>query len=165
MHDSQAVSIHIAERYATLDDLKKILLIDRCYQPETMGGKWRSKDFKQVLSAEDMAILFSEAGGIAAGFVVIEIIGKHLEIHRLAVEPILLRCGVADSLVHNLKKLMSINGVRRLGVDVPESNLKAQQFFRAQGFKAKLPIHRTKDGDVYRFTYTFADLIGGRKSC
>jgi len=153
----------LVERYATEADVRAIVECDSYYDVDQLGGKWRARDFKQVLQCSDMAILIVEFRGAVAGYAVIERYAKSFELHRMAVVPALLRCGLGSMLVHSIKQRLSIKGPVKISVDVQESNLRAQMFFKSLGFKVKMPIIRAmRYGDIYRFRFTFADLIGGR---
>lgn len=110
-----------------------------------------------------MAILVVEIGGSLAGYAVLERYTKSFELHRIAVYPVFLRCGLGSLMVHSIKQRLSMRGPVKIAADVQETNLRAQQFFRALGFKVRMPIQRNmKYGDIYRFEFTFADLLGGR---
>lgn len=127
-------------------------------------GNWRTKDYKHCIRDSEMECTVVEAGGMFAGYMITERYVNTLEIWRLSVDPMLLRCGIGTRLVSSLQsRLLEFrsgkNGLRTLLADVDEDNLRAQQFFRSVGFRAKLPLVSDEDGSVfYRFTY---DLFGG----
>lgn len=162
MHNNQSIPREVIERIADDRDLEVIAACDKNYDDLMMGGVWRRKDFRQALRAEDMAIYVAETrdgvDAVFCGFMVVERYKRSYEIHRIAINPVLLRIGVGSVLVHALKKKMSLRGVREIACDVPQSNIRAQLFFKSLGFKAKLP----SDDKYYRFVFTFADLVGGR---
>lgn len=162
MHQDSGLAVSVNERFAKDIDIPAILHCDSAHDPEMLGGKWSSRDFKHCIGSEDMGCLMAEAGGIMAGYMVIESFRGSYEIRRIAVDAMLLRCGIGGMLVHALKRRLSLKGPHSLYVEVPEQNLKAQQFFRSLGFKAKTPIIRHSHGNAYRFVFRFADLFGGR---
>lgn len=163
MDSGESLEVEVTERYATEADIESIVDCDRAYSDEVLGGRWRAKDYQQVLRCSDMAILVVEIRGSLAGFAVLERYTKAFELHRIAVFPVFLRCGLGSLMVHSIKQRLSIRGPMKIAADVQESNLRAQQFFRSLGFKARMPIlSNMKYGDIYRFEFTFADLIGGR---
>lgn len=162
MHQDSGLAVSISERFAKDIDIPAILHCDSAHDPELLGGKWVKNDFKHCISSEDMGCLMAEAGGILAGYMVIESFKRSYEIRRIAVDAMLLRCGIGGVLVHSLKMRLSMRGAKSIYVDVPEENLRAQLFFKSMGFRAKPPIIRGNNGSIYRFVFTFADLFGGR---
>jgi ribosomal protein S18 acetylase RimI-like enzyme len=93
-----------------------------------------------------------------AGYMITEQYVNTIEIWRLSIDHMLLRCGIGTRLVSSLKgRLLDLRSgkkkIRTIVADVDEENLRAQQFFRSVGFRARLPIVRDGEGDYYRFAY------------
>jgi ribosomal-protein-alanine N-acetyltransferase len=76
-------------------------------------------------------------------------------ITRIAVFPEWHRMGAGTGLVNSLKLKMRHSRRTILEVLVPEDMLEAQLFFKAQGFRARLPIIRDECGDAYYWMQWF----------
>jgi len=79
-----------------------------------------------------------------------------LHVENFAVHPDYRRCGIGTAMVEKLKSKLSPIKRTSLALDVRESNLDAQLFFRHHGFKAVKVIreaYEDTDEDAYRFAY------------
>ena len=82
-----------------------------------------------------------------------------MELINLAVAPEFQRQGFGTRLVDKLKGKMSQNCRNRMFVEVPESNLDAQLFWKSQGFFAVEVLqdwYESEDG--YRFRYDYSEV-------
>lgn len=81
------------------------------------------------------------------GFMIYELQKTQLEILNFAVSPDDWRRGVGTAMVDKLKGKLSLQRRTQLLVEVRETNLAAQLFFRSQGFKATriLPDNLVED--------------------
>lgn len=127
---------------------------------------WRTKDFKHCLRDDDMVCTIAEVGGMFAGYIISEKYVDTIEIWRISVDRMLLRIGLGSYLVRSVtdqlmlpKRGKPCHKLRRALADIPEDNLRAQQFFRALGFRAQLPIVYEEHESFYRLVY---EQFGGR---
>lgn len=104
---------------------------------------------------------------VPAGFLVYECNRreKSLDILRFAVDPSYRRRGIGAELINNVKEHLT-SKFKRVTVDVPETFLGAQKFFRRQGFVATSVLRDWFDNeDAYhmRFSLNAAeDLVIGK---
>ncbi|TXH16456.1 MAG: GNAT family N-acetyltransferase [Hyphomicrobiaceae bacterium] len=153
----------LVKRPACYGDIAALQACDSAY-PELV--EWRAKDFKHCIRDEAMECSIVEVGGIFAGYMVIETYVSSVEIWRLVVDRQLLRCQIGSCLVRGVcsrlmlpRKGVPKHGMRNVIVDVPEENLRAQLFFKSLGFRARLPIVRDDEFNLYRMVY---EQFGGR---
>jgi ribosomal-protein-alanine N-acetyltransferase len=80
--------------------------------------------------------MVAEQGEKVVGFMIYELHKSKLHILNFAVNPNCRRQGVGAQMVSKLVSKLSSHRRTRITLEVRETNLYAQLFFRAQGFKA-----------------------------
>lgn len=126
-------------------DMDEVLLIER----SSFEFPWREADFVRCLRqrncigmvAESLA---GESANRVVGFVIYEVYSSRIELLNLAVHPDVRRRGVGRQLMAALYARLSAQRTR-IGFHVRETNLPAQQFFRAIGCKATGVVPRCYD--------------------
>jgi len=141
--------------------------------------QWTPEDFLRVLRQRNAIGMVGEIDEKVVGFVVYELHKHRLEILNLAVAPscrrmnqVVMRSagrskeingGVGASMVTLLKDKLADHRRTKIGLCVRETNLQAQNFFKAQGFKGVkvLPDYYDLDNkehgeDAYRMEYTLS---------
>jgi ribosomal-protein-alanine N-acetyltransferase len=116
-------------------DLGKVLEIER----RGPGPHWTRKDFLPVFHAADTDGWVAEADGRIVGFVVFQVHNaggsRRVVLRHLAVAPYWRRSGVGRAMLERLDEKLRAAG-DRIQATVEESNLAAQLFLRAGGYKA-----------------------------
>ncbi len=139
----------------------------RKHFPEVLGieqdcfGKfaWPEREFADTLSSRGCIgfVAICEKSNAVVGYMVYESCKDKLKLLNLAVDPAHFRHGIGRSLIAKLTGKLTANRRTRISTVVRETNLAAQLFLRAVGFRAQVPILKghyddTRD-DAYRFVY------------
>lgn len=103
---------------------------------ESFPCPWTEADLLGVLRATNCIGMVAVRGDDVVGYSVMVMHRNHLEVGNLAVDAGQQRKGVATELIHRVKAKLSPHRRPWISVKVRESNLPAQLFFAAQGFKA-----------------------------
>jgi ribosomal-protein-alanine N-acetyltransferase len=117
---------------------------------------WTRDDFWRCLRTRNCIALVAECEEAVAGYVVYEIHRDRLRILNFAVHQDLRRQHVGDTMVRKLIGKLTPLRRNRITLEVRESNLQAQLFWRAMGFRAIGIEHRFYDEtneDAYVFQY------------
>ncbi|MDA9858732.1 GNAT family N-acetyltransferase [Rubripirellula sp.] len=145
-------------RWMIRRDMPEVLQME-----QAAGGAWNEDDFIAKLRQRNSIGMVVEipTGGRdpepAVGFMVYTLHLKHLYLDRLVVDAKVRRRGLGRQMVGKLVGKLSADRRRQIDVDVPESDVATQQFFRSVGFEAiglgdgKISmVHRVFD-DVMKF--------------
>jgi len=119
---------------------------------------WSEDDFIRCLRQRNCIGMVAEDGEAVAGFMIYELHRDRLEVLDFAVMPTLQGRRIGQAMVMKLVNKLSPSRRCTIRVDVRETNLEAQLFFRAMQFKAVgvLPNHYDDcDDDAYRFEYVY----------
>jgi len=117
---------------------------------------WDEKTFIQTLR-ERMVVAFVVAlDEVVVGYMITNLQKDYIELLNLAVSPSMRRQGVGKLMIDKMKEKLSFEKRQRLVVDIVESNLQAQLFFKANEFLAvdiiKNSYVDTKE-DAYQMVY------------
>lgn len=120
----------------------------RCDMDEVRGIErrvfefpWFEEDFIRCLRQRNCVGMVAERGDRIVGFMVYELHAKKVNIMNFAVHPEDQRTGVGQAMLGKLlSKLDDLCRVR-ITLEVRETNLEAQKFFRSMGFKAVAVLH------------------------
>lgn len=126
-------------RWMTIKDFPAALEIeDLCFE-----FAWSEDDFRRCLQQQNCIGMVAEIEQTVeqsipaiAGFMFYELAPKRLHLLNLAVLPAMQRRGVGRSMIDKLKSKLSHQRRTRIATEVRETNLDAQLFFRAMGFRA-----------------------------
>jgi ribosomal-protein-alanine N-acetyltransferase len=97
---------------------------------------WTEEDFLRCLRQRNCIGMVAEQGEKVVGFMIYELHKTKLHILNFAVHPAYRRAGVGAQMVAKLISKLSSHRRVRITLEVRETNLAAQLFFRAQGFRA-----------------------------
>ncbi len=119
-------------RWMVTADLERVVEIDR-----SDGERfWPMAVLKNVLRRDVIGIV-ALVDGRVVGFAVFGFSAKMLVVKKLVVDPRFRRRGVGSAIVRKLKgKLMASKPTMKVGI--VETDLDALNFFKAQGFRAKI---------------------------
>jgi len=124
------VAVHI--RWMIRRDMPAVLDI------ETQGFEfpWTEEDFIRSLRQRNCIGMVAERGDSVVGFMIYELHKNRLHILNFAVCPSARRMGIGSAMVEKLLGKLSRERRNRIMLEVRETNLDAQLFFRSLGFRA-----------------------------
>lgn len=124
-------------RWMIRRDMPAVMEIDR----RSFEFPWREEDFIRCLRQRNCIGMVAEADDQVAGFMIYELHKSHLHILNFAVHPDFRLQGVGDAMVCKLIGKLSTQRRNKIFLEVRESNLAAQLFFRSCGFRAESILH------------------------
>ena len=145
-------------RWLIRRDMAEVLEIERA----SFQFAWTEEDFLCCLRQRNCIGMVAEHNHRIVGFMIYELHKSKLRILHFAVAPWARRQGVGRQMVHRLVEKLSQQRRKEIVLDVRETNLCAQLFFREQGFRAVgvLKNHyddTTEDAYAMRFLLHPAD--------
>jgi len=121
---------------------------------------WPEDQFISALRARNCIGMVAEVDTTIAGYMVYELLDKTIRLTNFAVHPTYTRHGIGTRMIAKLVNKLSTQRRTNVSLAVRETNLNAQLFFRACGFKATKVLREyfeTDDGrreDAYRMVLT-----------
>jgi [ribosomal protein S18]-alanine N-acetyltransferase len=97
---------------------------------------WSENDFQRCLRSPNVRGYCAESRLGILGFLIYQAHGAQVTLAKIAVVPSWQGRGIGRQLVHTLTSALHANQLRSIHVELRESNLAAQLFFRACGFQA-----------------------------
>jgi ribosomal-protein-alanine N-acetyltransferase len=128
--EKEQVRVHI--RWMIRRDMPEVLQTEQ----ESFEYAWTEEDFLRCLRQRNCIGMVAEQGERVVGFMIYELHKNKLHILNFAVHPQYRRGGVGAQMVAKLISKLSSHRRTRITLEVRETNLPAQLFFRSQGFKA-----------------------------
>ncbi len=125
----QDVRVHI--RWLIRRDMDTVLAIET----EAFEFPWLEEDFIRCLRGRYTIGMVAEHEDRVVGFMIYELYKSRIHVLNFAVAADVCRRGVGSQMVAKLKSKLSEQRRQRLMLEVRESNLGAQLFFRRQGFR------------------------------
>jgi ribosomal-protein-alanine N-acetyltransferase len=124
------IAVHM--RWMIRQDMPEVLAIDEAgfqfpWDEEAYIGYLRQRNCIGMVATHDERV---------AGFMVYELHKSRLHILNFAVHSAYQRKGVGTAMVHKLQGKLSLARRSRILVEIRETNLDAQLFFKAMGFHA-----------------------------
>lgn len=126
----QRLQAHI--RWMIRRDMAEVLDIES----ESFEFPWTEEDFIRCLRQRNCIGMVAECDNQVVGFMVYELNKTRLHLLNLAVARDFHRCGVGTQMMSKLIGKLSPQRRTRIVLEVRETNLRAQLFFRANGFRA-----------------------------
>ena len=146
--ESQVVQI----RWIIRSDMPSILDIES----KSFEFPWNEEDFIKSLRQRDTIGMVAEIGDEVAGFMVYELHKTRIHVVSFAVEPCFRRSGVGAAMIEKLRSKLHYQRRNRILLEVRETNLAAQLFFRSQGFRAISVLkkfYEQSEEDAYLMSY------------
>jgi [ribosomal protein S18]-alanine N-acetyltransferase len=131
----QEVRVHI--RWMIRRDMGDVLEIER----ESFEFPWDDEDFIRCLRQRNCIGMVAEHEGQVAGFMIYELHKTRIHVLNFAVARAYQRRGVGSQMVAKLIAKLSVQRRSRVVLEVRETNLAAQLFFRENGFRAVSVLH------------------------
>lgn len=96
---------------------------------------WSEKALKETLGQKQAAILGAWIGDELAGYIILYYVLDECEIARIAVKPAYRRRGAAGRLLEETEIFCHAKEIKRLLLEVRESNFAARTFYQKHGFE------------------------------
>ncbi len=119
-------------RWMVRRDLPEVLEIER----QSFEFAWTEEDFLRCLEQRNCVGTVARVGEEVVGYMVYQILKNRIHLLNFAVAPQWRRKGIGTQMVERLKKRLVQQGRQRITLEVRETNLPAQLFFRHCGFRA-----------------------------
>jgi ribosomal-protein-alanine N-acetyltransferase len=126
----QQTRVHI--RWMIRRDMPEVLNIER----ESFEFPWFEEDFIRCLRQRNCIGMVAEHGERVVGFMIYELHKTRLHILNFAVAKNMRKRGVGKQMADKLASKLSSQRRTRITLEVRETNLPAQLFFKKVGFKA-----------------------------
>ena len=130
MEVRQQVRVHI--RWMIRRDMQEVLDIER----GSFEFPWFEEDFIRCLRQRNCIGMVAEHGERVVGFMIYELHKTRLHILNFAVSDEFRRRGVGRQMIEKLVSKLSSQRRTRITLEVRETNLSAQLFFKQAGFRA-----------------------------
>ena len=148
-------SIRVHIRWMIRSDMQEVLQIEQ----GSFEHYWTEEDFMNCLRQRNCIGMVAEIGEQVVGFMIYELFKTRLNVLNFAVHPQFRRMGIGEQMMNRMISKLSTNYRTRIVLNVRDSNLPAQLFFREQGFKA-VYVHRNMfcdfGEDGYEMRYRIA---------
>lgn len=151
---TQTTGIHI--RWMIRRDMADVLGIEN----SSFEFPWNEDDFVRCLRQRNCIGMVVEQDDEIVGFMVYELHKTRLHILNFAVHQAQQRSGIGTAMVEKLKSKLSHQRRNRIVLEVRETNLEAQLFFKKQDFLALSVLRDFYDDtveDAYLMQHRFVD--------
>src|SRR5207237_2499735 len=128
--EKELARVHI--RWMIRRDMPEVLRTEQ----ESFEYAWTEEDFLRCLRQRNCIGMVAEQSEKVVGFMIYELHKTKLHILNVAVHPGQRRNGIGAQMVAKLVSKLSSHRRTRITLEVRETNLTAQLFFRCQGFRA-----------------------------
>lgn len=150
--------VHI--RWMIRRDMVEVLQIEN----RSFEFSWSEEDFVRCLRQRNCIGMIAEHNERVVGFMIYELHRNRLHVLNFAVHPDFRRRGVGTQMLKKLVSKLSPQRRSRIMLEVRETNLDAQLFFREQGFRAVSVLRdfyedTTEDAYLMQFRYTAAAAV------
>ncbi|GIW79101.1 MAG: hypothetical protein KatS3mg105_0908 [Gemmatales bacterium] len=151
--EKEQLRVHI--RWMIRRDMPEVLQMEQ----ESFEFAWTEEDFLRCLRQRNCIGMVAERGERVVGFMIYELHKTKLHILNFAVAPEFRRNSIGGQMVAKLISKLSSHRRTRITLEVRETNLAAQLFFRSQGFKAVRVLREYYDDtgeDAFLMQYSIA---------
>ena len=155
--EKEQVRVHI--RWMIRRDMPEVLQTEQ----ESFEYAWTEEDFLRCLRQRNCIGMVAEQGEKVVGFMIYELHKNKLHILNFAVHPSCRRLGVGAQMTAKLVSKLSSHRRTRITLEVRETNLGAQLFFRSQAFRAVRVLrgfYEDSGEDAFLMQYKLADDLG-----
>ncbi|WP_238476619.1 ribosomal protein S18-alanine N-acetyltransferase [Bythopirellula goksoeyrii] len=132
MSHSQQQQLRVHIRWMIRRDMPEVLSIER----ESFEFPWFEEDFIRCLRQRNCIGMVAEQGERVVGFMIYELHKTRLHILNFAVADSMRMRGVGRQMAEKLEGKLSSQRRTRITLEVRETNLAAQLFFKQVGFRA-----------------------------
>lgn len=150
----QQVRIHI--RWMIRRDMPEVLYAEQ----SSFEFPWSEEDFIRCLRQRNCIGMVAECEERVVGFMIYELHKNRLHVLNFAVSPNWRRRGVGQQMIDKLVNKLSHQRRNRILLEVRETNLTAQLFFKSSGFRAVSVLRDFYDDtteDAYLMEYRYRE--------
>ncbi len=151
----QSLSVHI--RWMIRRDMPEVAQIEE----QSFEFPWSEDDFVRCLRQRNCIGMVAEHSERVVGFMIYELHRNRLHILNFAVHPDFSRRGVGGQMVRKLVGKLTSQRRNRIMLEVRETNLAAQLFFKQLGFRAislLREFYEDTPEDAYLMQYRMQDV-------
>jgi len=156
----EEIRVHI--RWMIRRDMPEVLAAEAA----SFEFPWSEDDFIRCLRQRNCIGMVAEHEERVVGFMIYELHKARIHVLNFAVAPPFRRKGVGSQMIAKLIGKLSTQRRSRIALEVRETNLDAQLFFRSNGFRAVSVLHSYYDDtpeDAYVMQYRYrvekADVV------
>lgn len=146
----EQLKVHI--RWLIRRDMPEVLKIEK---GSFKDYAWCEEDFLCLLRQRNCIGMVAENNHHICGFMIYELHGNKLRILNFAVHPDYRLQNVGTQMAKNLTEKLSLRKRREVTIEIRETNLDAQLFFKKQQFRAITTLRKFYD-DTYEDAYVFS---------
>jgi [ribosomal protein S18]-alanine N-acetyltransferase len=137
MQTDQKLEVRVHIRWMIRRDMPEVLATER----ESFEFPWLEDDFIRCLRQRNCIGMVAEHEDRVVGFMIYELHKTRIHVLNFAVADGYRRRGVGSQMVAKLSAKLSAERRSRIVLEVRETNLSAQIFFRENGFRAVSVLH------------------------
>jgi [ribosomal protein S18]-alanine N-acetyltransferase len=148
MHSAEKEQSCVHIRWMIRRDMPSVLSIE----DQSFEFPWSEEEFIRALRQRNCIGMVAELNEIVVGFMIYELHKNRLHILNFAVHDDYRRMGVGRAMIEKLVSKLSQQRRSRIILEVRETNLQAQLFFREVGFQAVSVLrdyYQDTDEDAY----------------
>lgn len=156
LHEKQRLGVHI--RWMIRRDMPEVLAIES----SSFEFPWSEEDFIRCLRQRNCIGMVAEQDERVLGFMIYELHKSRLHIINFAVHEEFRRRGVGTQMSNKLIGKLSHQRRDRISLEVRETNLAAQVFFRTAGFRAVSVLrdfYEDTTEDAYMMQYQYSSVV------
>lgn len=149
-------TVHV--RWMIRRDLPSVLSIEEA----SFEFPWKGDDFIRALRQRNCIGMVAELGDEVVAYMIYELHKNRIHLLSLAVDPGYRRRGIGTAMVQKLVSKLEYQRRNRVLLEIRETNLSGQLFFKAMGFKAinVLPqFYEQSEEDAYLMQVRALDVI------
>lgn len=153
-------ALNVQIRWMIRRDMAEVLQIER----SSFEYHWTEADFLHCLRQRNCIGMVAEHGNRVVGFMIYELFKNRLHILNFAVAPEFRHRGIGNQMIAKLANKLSQQRREFITLEVRETNLSAQIFFREQGFQAT-QVLRDHYQDTSEDAYVMRFALHGHGNC
>jgi ribosomal-protein-alanine N-acetyltransferase len=156
MDQEQSYDINVHIRWMIRRDMTEVLDIEQA----SFEFPWLEEDFLRCLRQRNCIGMVAEYDERVVGFMVYELHKDQLHVLNFSVRPDVRRRGIGQQMVNKLIGKLSRRGRNRIVLEIRETNLAAQMFFKNLGFRAVSVLRDYYDDtveDAYVMQFRYAE--------
>lgn len=155
-------ALSVSIRWMIRRDMAEVLQIERA----SFEYHWTEADFLHCLRQRNCIGMVAEHGSRVVGFMIYELYNNRLHILNFAVDPDYRQSGVGNQMIEKLVNKLAQQRREFITLEVRETNLQAQLFFRGQGFHATRVLrdhYQDTSEDAYVMQFALHGAEDGRR--
>ena len=138
-------------RYMMRPDVLAVYAIEKM----SFSHPWTVGDFIRCGREKRYISVVAEIADEVVGYMIYDVHKHFLDLLNFAVHPDVRRCGIGQMMIDKIKDRLSKGPRDRVLMEISETNLHGQLFFRAMGFRATRVVRDRFEngGDAYLMKY------------